>query len=120
MRRSRRAVTEEADYPNPVPAPEYSGPALLDAPGTELAVTVSLNGHVDPIDGNFHWYGRVSAPEGSDLPDPGRGQVFLTLPGGTPARGVLQERDPWGNLRIVGIGTPPFPLEQAEIHPGTR
>lgn len=99
----------------PEPAPEYSGPALLDAPGLELPVTVALSGHLDPTDGHFHWYGRISAPETADLPDPGRGQIFLTLPGGTPVAGRLQERDPWGNLRVTGIGAPPFPLAEDDI-----
>ncbi len=98
------------------PADEYSGPALLDAPGAELMVTVALNGHPDPIDGHYHWYGRITAAEGDELPDPGRGQVFLTLPGGHPAPGRLQERDPWGHLRIVGVGAPPYPLEPAAAH----
>ncbi|MBB5917065.1 glycine/D-amino acid oxidase-like deaminating enzyme [Nocardia transvalensis] len=98
------------------PAHEYSGPALLDAPGAEMPVTVALTGHPDPIDGRYHWYGRVSAANGDDLPDPRRGQVHLTLPGGTPAAGTLQERDPWGNLRIVGLGTPPFPTAAAETY----
>ncbi|MFI5775628.1 DUF4873 domain-containing protein [Nocardia sp. NPDC051570] len=98
------------------PAQEYSGPALLDAPGAELLVSVALSGHPDPIDGRYHWYGRIAGADGGELPDPGRGQVFLTLPGGHPAPGRLQERDPWGNLRIVGVGEPPFPLEPAPAH----
>lgn len=96
------------------PAHEYSGPAMLDAPGAELPVTVTLNGHPDPIDGRYHWYGRITGPNPADLPDPGRGQVQLTLPGGTPTAGTLQERDPWGELRIVGVGDPPYPLASAE------
>ncbi|WP_433723249.1 DUF4873 domain-containing protein [Nocardia sp. CA-129566] len=93
------------------PAHEYSGPALLDAPGAEVAVEATLSGHFDPIDGRYHWYGRVAPGDGGELPDPGRAEVLLTLPGGLPTAGRLQERDPWGNLRIVGIGTPPYPLE---------
>ncbi|GAB4586580.1 DUF4873 domain-containing protein [Nocardia sp. IFM 10818] len=108
--RRRRGYDEWIDFPEPEPAHEYSGPAVLDAPGAEVPVTVTLNGHLDPIDGKFHWYGRVAAADGVDLPGPGRGQVFLTLPGGAPAPGALQERDPWGNLRIIGVGTPPFPV----------
>ncbi|MEV2223782.1 DUF4873 domain-containing protein [Nocardia vinacea] len=92
------------------PAHEYSGPALLDAPGVEVPVEVTLGGHPDPIDGRYHWYGRVAPSDGHELPDPGRAEVLLTLPGGVPTAGRLQERDPWGNLRIVGIGTPPYPL----------
>ncbi|MFI7002125.1 DUF4873 domain-containing protein [Nocardia sp. NPDC050175] len=95
------------------PAHEYSGPATLDSPGSLLPVTVTLSGHADPIDGSYHWYGRIT---GADLPDPGRAEVFLTLPGRFPTAGRLQERDPWGNLRIVGIGDPPYPLEPAEVH----
>ncbi|MEU8897503.1 DUF4873 domain-containing protein [Nocardia sp. NPDC048505] len=87
------------------PAHEYSGPAMLDAPGALLPVHVTLNGHADPIDGRYHWYGRIA---GTELPDPGRAAVALTLPGGRPATGRLQERDPWGNLRIAGTGPPPF------------
>ncbi|MGX1806256.1 DUF4873 domain-containing protein [Nocardia sp. NPDC055321] len=126
MRRFGRRRRARADrFPrsggaDPVPeleaGPEYSGPALLDTPAGDLPVTVALNGHLDPIDGKFHWYGRVSAPEHVDLPDPGRGQVFLMVPGGLPARAVLQERDPWGNLRIAGEGAPPFPLEPTPAH----
>jgi len=98
------------------PACEYAGPAVLDAPGAELAVTVALNGHPDPIDGHYHWYGRLTAAEADLLPDPGRGVVSLRIAGGEPAAGRLQERDPWGNLRIAGIGRPPFPLADNGIH----
>ncbi|WP_107657685.1 DUF4873 domain-containing protein [Nocardia suismassiliense] len=98
------------------PAHEYSGPATLDSPGSLLPVTVTLSGHADPIDGRYHWYGRIRAADGADLPDPGRAEVFLTLPGRFPTAGRLQERAPWGNLRIVGVGDPPFALEPAEIH----
>ncbi|MFX0577300.1 DUF4873 domain-containing protein [Nocardia nepalensis] len=98
------------------PAHEYSGPALLDAPGAEVPVEVTLSGHPDPIDGRYHWYGRVAPSDGHKLPDPGRGEVLLTLPGGEPTPGRLQERDPWGNLRIVGIGTPPYPLAAVAAH----
>jgi hypothetical protein len=78
---------------------------VLDVPGAEIPVTVALRGHCDPIDGRYHWYGRVA---GAGLPDPGRGEVRLVLPDGSRATGRLPERDPWGNLRIVGIGAPPF------------
>lgn len=96
-------------------AHEYSGPATLDAPGAELPVTVTLSGHPDPIDGRYHWYGRVSAENPAVLPEPRRGHVRLTLPGGIAADATLQERDPWGGLRIAGVGTPPFPLESAPM-----
>lgn len=96
-------------------AHEYSGPAVLDTPGADIAVTATLNGHPDPIDGRYHWYGRLSATDPDALPDPGRAAVVLRLPGAEPAPGRLQERDPWGNLRITGVGRPPFPLADKDF-----
>ena len=98
-----------------VPAHDYAGPAILDAPGTEVAVTATLRGHVDPIDGRYRWYGRLNGSDADELPDPGRGAVSLRVPGASPATGRLQERDPWGNLRIAGIGRPPFPMADTDI-----
>ncbi len=97
------------------PACDYAGPAILDAPGTETAVTATLGGHADPIDGRYHWYGRLTAADPDTLPDPGRAAVSLLIPGCPPATGRLQERDPWGNLRIAGIGRPPY--SRANIDP---
>lgn len=92
----------------PTPAPEYQGPAVIGGSGDDITVTVTLSGHHDPIDGRYHWYGRVVGDD--RLPEPGRIPVTLTLPGGAPTSGRLEERDPWGNLRIVGIGAPPYTL----------
>jgi len=119
--RFRPRASRRPGHPDPdpaltlEPAPEYSGPAVLDAPGAEVPVVVAVSGHWDPIDGRYHWYGRVSGDRDA-LPDPGRTQVQLIVPGGRPATGVLSERDPWGNLRITGVGEPPFPLTAAESH----
>jgi hypothetical protein len=96
------------------PSHKYSGPATLEIPGAELQVAVTLKGHIDPIDGRYHWYGRVHGSNPADLPEPGRARVQLTLPGRAPATATLRERDPWGDLRITGIGEPPFPLTPAD------
>ncbi|MFD4430218.1 DUF4873 domain-containing protein [Nocardia sp. NPDC058497] len=93
------------------PAHDYQGPALLDLPGAEYPVIATLAGHADPIDGRYHWYGRLDPVDGS-LPEPTRSTALLALPGHRPAPARLTERDPWGNLRITGTGAPPYPLEQ--------
>ncbi|MFD3424933.1 DUF4873 domain-containing protein [Nocardia fluminea] len=90
---------------------DYAGPAVLDLPGAEYRVTATLAGHTDPIDGRYHWYGRLDPTETTALPEPTRAAAFLVLPGRAPAPANLTERDPWGNLRVTGIGTPPFALE---------
>ncbi|WP_328663497.1 DUF4873 domain-containing protein [Nocardia salmonicida] len=93
------------------PDHDYAGPAVLDLPGAEYSVLATLTGHLDPIDGRYHWYGRLDPTETTTLPEPTRASAFLVLPGREPAAAHLTERDPWGNLRVTGIGTPPFALE---------
>ncbi|MFC9659152.1 DUF4873 domain-containing protein [Nocardia sp. NPDC127606] len=90
---------------------DYAGPAVLDLPGAEYRVIATLTGHTDPIDGRYHWYGRLDPTETTALPEPTRASAFLVLPGREPAAANLTERDPWGNLRVTGIGTPPFALQ---------
>ena len=72
-----------------------------------VAVEVTLRGHFEPLDGRFHWYGRI----GSDAALAERARagdtVTLTTPHGS-AEGRLSDVDPWGRFRISGTGRPPF------------
>jgi Domain of unknown function (DUF4873) len=76
--------------------------------GQEIPVRVVLRGYLEPIDGRYHWYGRVAAnDEVTALNRAGRRHVRLrTLEG--EADGVLSDQDTWGRFRITGTGTPPF------------
>ncbi|MCW2868115.1 MAG: hypothetical protein JWR20_2303 [Marmoricola sp.] len=83
------------------PGTAYAGPGhVADHP-----VTVRLRGHFEPIDGRFHWWGRLDPDP--DLPHGSGATVTLTLPTGE-AEGRLSDVDPWGRLRISGTGRPPF------------
>ena len=85
------------------PQEEYDGPATLVVDGTETPVEVTLRGAFQPIDGRFHWQGRVRTVLNVK---PGV-QVELATAHGT-AVGVLSDLDPWGRYRISGVGRPPF------------
>lgn len=86
--------------------PDYRGPASLAVSDQMIPVTAVLSGHFNPIDGLFHWYGRLT---GEDLPRPGRISAQLTI--GDESREVrLEETDPWGSLRVSGAGSPPYGL----------
>lgn len=95
--------------PDPYEA-EYTGPAVLTAADRRLDVVVTLAGHMEPIDGQYHWYGRISAAD--TVGDMQRRQVpvTLTVPGGDAVPARLTELDTWGNVRVTGTGTPPYPL----------
>jgi hypothetical protein len=95
----------------------YSGPARLSLTATDvLDVAVTLAGHLEPLDGQYHWYGRVQQDEALDrAKGNGTTEIVVTIGDGHPAAGRLAEHDAWGNLRIIGTGRPPFRLESVEV-----
>ena len=86
-----------------LPADEYAGPAEVDG----IEVEVTLRGQFEPLDGRFHWYGRVAAQDDLVTRHPPGSTVLLTTPHGH-AEGRLSDVDPWGRLRISGTGRPPY------------
>ena len=96
---------------------DYEGAATLSTGETTITVEVVLRGHFQPIDGRFHWYGRLAAnPEVDALAGSRRTEVVLRTPDGE-AVGTLAEPDPWSRYRITGLGRPPFavPSSLADI-----
>lgn len=86
----------------------YDGPAELVAGGTVVRVDVRLRGMFQPLDGRYHWHGRVTAADEVDALVESRAAVVLRTPHGeAPAR--LADRDPWGRYRVTGLSRPPFP-----------
>ena len=90
------------------PGEEYVGPAELIAEDDQaLAVEVQLRGHLEPIDGRFHWYGRIAADDAVNAQHRSGATVAVRTPHGTAA-GRISDVDPWGRFRITGLGAPPF------------
>ncbi|MPZ82345.1 MAG: DUF4873 domain-containing protein [Actinophytocola sp.] len=88
----------------------YEGVAVLRVAGAELTVTVTLAGNFEPIDGKYHWYGRIQpSAELTSLLDGRQGAGVLRTRHGE-ADGRLTDPDPWGRYRISGTGRPPFPV----------
>jgi cation diffusion facilitator CzcD-associated flavoprotein CzcO len=86
----------------------YDGTAVLEVGGSRFDVQVRLRGHFQPIDGRYHWYGRIDAHEGlAALLGPGKASGVLTTAEGS-APGELSEPDPSNRYRVTGISTPPF------------
>jgi hypothetical protein len=95
----------------------YTGPATLVVDERELAVEVDLRGHFQPIDGRYHWYGRLHANADLDELVGGRKRaaVLRTDEGEAPAE--VSDPDPWQRYRITGISKPPFtvPVALADV-----
>jgi cation diffusion facilitator CzcD-associated flavoprotein CzcO len=95
---------------------DYAGPARLLLGEDRFEVTVDLRGHFQPIDGRFHWYGRIARHPGVSLRLGGaRGAAVLTTSEGSAPCDV-GEPDTWDRYRVTGTGAPPF-ARPTEIPP---
>ncbi|MDD7967591.1 DUF4873 domain-containing protein [Actinomycetospora lemnae] len=93
----------------------HRGPATLVVDGTSYAVDVTLVGHFEPLDGRYHWYGRVAAHDELHAALGGKKHAArVTTPAGT-ADGELSDVDPWGRYRLAGTSTPPFAVGSAGV-----
>ena len=85
------------------PAEVYTGMAVVVADECSADLHVDLRGGFQPIDGRFHWYGRLGA-----CPRLAPGQSVRVRTAHGSAEGRLSDVDPWGRLRVTGVGRPPF------------
>ena len=88
------------------PQESYDGPASVLVDGAEHPVAVTLRGAFQPVDGLFHWYGRITDPAPLPGVRSGAAVTLRTAVGEAPAK--LSDEDPWGRLRVTGTGRPPF------------
>ncbi len=86
----------------------YDGPATVRIGDVDRMVRVRLSGHLDPIDGRYHWQGTVfdALPDGTKLP----GSATVSV-GENSAEARITERPPQGGYSVAGVGSPPFSLE---------
>jgi cation diffusion facilitator CzcD-associated flavoprotein CzcO len=90
----------------------YDGPATLTVAETSEQVRVRLTGHVDPIDGQYHWQGTVFDPLPADL---ARARAGTLTVGEHSALARIIEETPQGTHSIAGVGAPPFAPADVEI-----
>jgi hypothetical protein len=87
----------------------YDGFAVLDTGDGDRRVHVRLAGHLDPIDGKYHWRGTIlDAPSTTAA-----GPVRLSI-GTRTVDARINERTSQGTHSVSGIGEPPFELDAAD------
>lgn len=102
---SGSAASVETDLAEEV----FDGFAILDNGEGDRRVHVRLTGHLDPIDGKYHWRGTIL-----DAPATvAAGPVRLTI-GTRTVDARITERTSQGTHSIAGIGEPPFELESVD------
>jgi hypothetical protein len=90
----------------------YDGPATLTSADTSQQVKVRLAGHLNPIDGQYHWQGIILDEVAADLMTSTR-TVNLSV-GSLSASARITEKTPQGTHSIAGVGAPPFARTAAE------
>lgn len=88
----------------------YDGAATLEIAGTSHAVRVRLTGHLDPIDGCYHWQGTVFGSPSRPLPDEAlrHARTATLTVGRRSAAARIVEQTPWGTHSVAGVGAPPY------------
>jgi hypothetical protein len=84
-----------------------AGASAPSSTTVSIEVDVQLRGQFEPLDGHFHWYGRIATNARLAAARRPGDTVVLTTPHGSAA-GRLSDVDPWGRFRITGTGRPPF------------
>jgi hypothetical protein len=90
----------------------YAGPATLTAADTCEQVRVLLAGHIEPIDGQYHWQGTVFDRLPVELV---RARTMTLTVGEHSAPARITEETPQGTHSIAGTGAPPFPLHAIQL-----
>jgi hypothetical protein len=89
----------------------YDGPATLTSAEHCQQVRVLLSGHVDPIDGQYHWQGTIF----DQLPVDLRARPVTLTVGDRSASARIIEETPQGTHSIAGVGAPPFAPPDVEL-----
>ena len=86
----------------------YAGLATLTLAQGSFEVSVDVRGQFQPIDGRYHWYGRIAAHSGlTALLGSAKVTGTLRTPQGS-APCEVSDPDPWQRYRISGVSTPPY------------
>jgi Domain of unknown function (DUF4873) len=90
----------------------YDGPAMLRADDAAEHVRVALTGHIEPIDGQYHWQGTVFDAIPAELV---RARELTVTVGERTAAARITEQTPQGTHSIAGVGAPPYPLAHLQF-----
>jgi len=94
----------------------YTGDAVLVDGQQQVKVRAVLRGYFQPIDGRYHWYGRLDADQVvTDLVEGGRRELLLrTSEGEAPA--TRSDPVPWQGYWVTDTARRPFAVESAPAH----
>jgi Domain of unknown function (DUF4873) len=91
----------------------YDGTATVTVADICREMRVRIAGHIDPIDGQYHWQGTLFGQLPGDVLARLRTVTLAMDERSVSAR--ITEETPQGTHTIAGVGAPPFPLADVEV-----
>ena len=112
---SRRLVASAFDLVSAVGVHEdiYDGAATVTVADICREVRVRIAGHIDPIDGQYHWQGTLFGQLPADVL--ARVRTVTLVVGERSVSARITEETPQGTHTIAGVGAPPFALADVEV-----
>ena len=112
---SRRLVPSAFDLVSSVGVQDdiYEGPATATLADICREARVRITGHIDPIDGRYHWQGTLFGQFPADVL--ARVRTLTLTVGDRSVSARITEETPQGTYSIAGVGTPPFALTDVEV-----
>ena len=112
---SRRLVPSAFDLVSSVGVHDdiYDGPATVTVADICTETRVRISGHIDPIDGQYHWQGTFFGQFPADLLAQVRTATLMVGDRSVSAR--ITEETQQGAYSIAGVGAPPFVLADVEV-----
>jgi hypothetical protein len=91
----------------------YDGPATVTVADICAQSRVRIAGHIDPIDGQYHWQGTLFGQYLADVL--ARVRTVTLMVGDRSVSARITEETQQGTYSIAGVGAPPFVLADVEV-----
>ena len=91
----------------------YDGPATVTVADICAESRVRIAGHIDPIDGQYHWQGTLFGQFPADVL--ARVRTVTLVVGERSVSARITEETQQGTYSIAGVGAPPFVLADVEV-----
>lgn len=102
-----RSIEFDWDTDETVESEVFDSDVELTGDGESTVARIRVSGYLNPSDGQFHWAGTAYGDDVRRWRD-ARVRDVMVMHSGVGAAAKLTDITPWGTVRIVGVGTPPF------------
>jgi Domain of unknown function (DUF4873) len=91
----------------------YDGPATVTVADIRREARVRIAGHIDPIDGQYHWQGTLFGQFPASALT--RVRTLTLVVGDRNVSARITEETPQGTYSIAGVGAPPFAPADVQV-----